>query len=53
VIDFVEAATAQVSREVHRLGNGPQNLDAVREAVLKSVTPTTATSSTASACGAW
>jgi glyoxylase-like metal-dependent hydrolase (beta-lactamase superfamily II) len=37
VTDFVETVTAQVSREVHRLGNGPQNLEAVREAVLKSV----------------
>jgi cyclase len=37
VIEFVDAVTAQVSREVYRVGNGPQNLEAVREAVLKSV----------------
>jgi cyclase len=37
VAAFVEAVTAQVSREVYRLGNGPQNLEAVREAVHKAV----------------
>lgn len=37
VAEFVQTVTAQVSREVHRVGNGPQNLEAVREAVLKSV----------------
>jgi cyclase len=37
VTDFVETVTAQVSREVHRVGSGPQNLEAVREAVHKSL----------------
>ena len=37
VTDFIQTVTAQVSREIYRVGNGPQNLEAVREAVLKSV----------------
>jgi cyclase len=37
VIDFVQAVVAQVSVEVYRRGNGPRNLEAVREAVLKAV----------------
>jgi glyoxylase-like metal-dependent hydrolase (beta-lactamase superfamily II) len=37
VIDFVQAVVAQVSVEVYRRGNGPRNLEAVREAVMKSV----------------
>ncbi len=37
VTDFVEAVVAQVSAEVYRRGNGPRNLEAVREAVMKAV----------------
>jgi glyoxylase-like metal-dependent hydrolase (beta-lactamase superfamily II) len=37
VTDFVREVTAQVSREIYRIGNGPQNLEAVREAVLKAL----------------
>ncbi len=37
VIDFLKTVIAQVSVEVHRVGNGPRNLEPVREAVLKSI----------------
>ncbi len=37
VTDFVETVAEQVSAEVYRRGNGPRNLEAVREAVLKAV----------------
>ena len=37
VTDFIQTVTTQVSREIYRIGNGPQNLEAVREAVLKSL----------------
>ena len=37
VIDFISAVVAQVSKEIYRLGNGPRNLEAVREAVLKAI----------------
>lgn len=37
VTDFVQTVTAQVGREIYRIGNGPQNLEAVREAVLKAL----------------
>jgi hypothetical protein len=37
VIDFVSAIVAQVRQEVYRLGNGPRNLDKVREGVEKAL----------------
>lgn len=37
VTDFVQTVAEQVSVEVYRRGNGPRNLEAVREAVLKAV----------------
>lgn len=37
VIDFVQTVVAQVSKEIYRVGNGPRNLEAVREAVHKAV----------------
>jgi cyclase len=37
VIDFVDTVVAQVGVEVYRRGNGPRNLEAVREAVMKGV----------------
>ena len=37
VIDFLQAVVSQVSLEVYRIGNGPRNLEAVREAVLKAI----------------
>ena len=37
VIDFLQVVVSQVSREVHRLGSGPGNLEAVREAVHKAI----------------
>lgn len=37
VTDFVQAVVSQVSLEVYRIGNGPRNLEAVREAVLKAI----------------
>ena len=37
VIDFVNAVVSQVSKEIYRVGNGPRNLEAVREAVHKAI----------------
>ena len=37
VIDFLKTVVAQVSLEVHRIGNGPRNLEAVREATHKAI----------------
>ena len=37
VTDFVRTVAEQVSVEVYRRGNGPRNLEAVREAVMKAV----------------
>ena len=37
VIDFIQTVVAQVSLEVYRIGNGPRNLEAVREAVQKDI----------------
>ena len=37
VTDFVQTVTSQVSLEVYRIGNGPRNLEAVREAVQKDI----------------
>jgi glyoxylase-like metal-dependent hydrolase (beta-lactamase superfamily II) len=37
VIDFVQMVVAQVSRQVYQVGNGPRNLEAVREAVKKDI----------------
>ena len=37
VTDFVRTVAEQVSAEVYRRGNGPRNLEAVREAVMKAV----------------
>ncbi len=37
VIDFVQTVVAQVSMEVYKRGNSPRNLEAVREAVMKTV----------------
>ena len=37
VMEFIQTVVAQVSKEVYRLGNGPRNLEAVREAVLKAI----------------
>lgn len=37
VIDFIQTITELVRKETYRLGNGARNLEAVREAVLKSI----------------
>jgi glyoxylase-like metal-dependent hydrolase (beta-lactamase superfamily II) len=37
VVDFVQAVVGEVSKEVYRTGNGPRNLEAVREAVLRTI----------------
>lgn len=37
IIEFLQAVVEQVSLQVHRIGNGPRNLEAVREAVLKAI----------------
>jgi cyclase len=37
VIEFVETVVARVSRQVYQVGNGPRNLEAVREAVKKEI----------------
>ena len=37
VTDFIQTVSAQVSKEVHRLGNGSRNLEVVREAVKKAI----------------
>jgi cyclase len=37
IIDFLQAVVSQVSLEVYRIGNGPRNLEAVREAVKKAI----------------
>ena len=37
VTEFVQTVAEQVSVEVYRRGNGPRNLEAVREAVMKAV----------------
>lgn len=37
VIDFIRTTVSQVSLEIYRRGNGPRNLEIVREAVLKNV----------------
>ncbi|MBD0369666.1 MAG: MBL fold metallo-hydrolase [Pyrinomonadaceae bacterium] len=37
VTEFVQTVTASVSRQVYLIGNGPRNLEAVREAVKKEV----------------
>lgn len=37
VIDFVQTVVAGVSREVYKIGNGPRNLEAVREALKKEI----------------
>ncbi|HEX4900537.1 MAG TPA: MBL fold metallo-hydrolase [Pyrinomonadaceae bacterium] len=37
VIEFLQTIVSQVSREIYRIGNGPRNLEPVREAVLKTI----------------
>jgi cyclase len=37
VTEFISTVVAQVSKEIYRLGNGPRNLEVVREAVLKAI----------------
>ena len=37
VIDFVQTVVAAVSRQVHKVGNGPRNLEVVREALKKEI----------------
>src|SRR4029079_16650190 len=37
LIDFIETVTEQVSKETPRLGAGPANLPAVREAIQKNI----------------
>jgi glyoxylase-like metal-dependent hydrolase (beta-lactamase superfamily II) len=37
VIDFVQTVVSHVSLAVYRIGNGPRNLEAVREAVQKDI----------------
>lgn len=37
VIEFISTVTAQVRKEVYRLGNGSRNLEDVREAVHKAI----------------
>jgi len=37
LIAFLQEITTEVSRQVHRIGGGPRNLEAVREAVLATV----------------
>jgi hypothetical protein len=37
VTDFVQAVVAEVGAEVYRRGNSPRNLEAVREAVMKTL----------------
>jgi len=37
IIEFLQAVVDQVSIQVHRIGNGSRNLEAVREAVLKAI----------------
>jgi glyoxylase-like metal-dependent hydrolase (beta-lactamase superfamily II) len=37
VIDFIQAVISEVSRQVYLIGNGPRNLEAVREAVRKNI----------------
>jgi cyclase len=37
VIEFVQVVSAAVSLEVYKIGNGPRNLEAVREAVAKGI----------------
>jgi glyoxylase-like metal-dependent hydrolase (beta-lactamase superfamily II) len=37
VSEFVSVVVAEVSKEVYRLGNGPRNHDAVRDAVMKRI----------------
>lgn len=37
VADFIEAVVDEVSKAVHKLGNGPQKLEAVRESVHKAI----------------
>ena len=37
IIEFLQAVVGQVSLEVYRVGNGPRNLEAVREAVKKAI----------------
>ncbi len=37
VTSFLQEVVKQVSIEVHKVGNGPRNLEAVREAVLKTI----------------
>ncbi|MCA1557545.1 MAG: MBL fold metallo-hydrolase, partial [Acidobacteria bacterium] len=37
VIDFVQTVVAAVSRQIYKIGNGPRNLEAVREALKKEI----------------
>jgi glyoxylase-like metal-dependent hydrolase (beta-lactamase superfamily II) len=37
VVDFVQTVVTQVSKEIHRVGAGPRNLEAVREAVRAAI----------------
>lgn len=37
VIDFLRTVVAEVSLQVYRIGNGPRNLEAVREATHKAI----------------
>jgi cyclase len=37
VIDFLKTVVAEVSLQVYRIGNGPRNLEAVREATHKAI----------------
>lgn len=37
VIEFVQVVVSQVSRQIYQIGNGPRNLEAVREALKKEI----------------
>lgn len=37
VIDFLQTVTAEVSKQIYVVGNGPRNLDAVRKNVMQSL----------------
>jgi hypothetical protein len=37
VIDFLQAVTTEISKQIYAVGNGPRNLDAVRKNVMQSL----------------
>jgi cyclase len=37
VTDFVNVVTAEVSKQIYLIGNGPRNLEPVREAVIRNI----------------